>query len=324
VNFPVKSQLLTLLLLASSAVGATDPAQLTAARALLDARKFAESAAAFRKLAAAEPANAELHYLLGLSLGRHGDTDAAVKALEKAVELAPKNATYRHDLGDQYGTAAQKAGVLSKFGLAKKCLAEYQRAAELDPANVGHHQSLFEYYRQAPGIAGGGVDKAEAEAATILKLDPMRGHTAYATLYTGEKKFDRALQHAAEIRKLDPVRGRGAFVTIYFETKQYDLALAEFDEALKLSPDDYGTLYQLGRFAALTGQALDRGLAAMRRCLELPPAKEPPGGHAAVQWRIGNILEKKNDPAGARAAYQAALKLDPNFTQAAEALKKLK
>jgi cytochrome c-type biogenesis protein CcmH/NrfG len=39
---------------------------------------------------------------------------------------------------------------------------------------------------------------------------------------------------------------------------------------------------------------------------------------------MGNILEKKNDPTGARAAYAAALRLDPKFTQAADALKKLK
>jgi tetratricopeptide (TPR) repeat protein len=323
VNFPVKTQLLTLLLLVSSAGAATDAAQLGAAKALLESRKFAEAAAVFKKLAAAEPANAELQYFFGLSLGRHGDTDAAVKALEKAVELAPKNASYHHALGDQYGTAAQKAGVLSKFGLAKKCLAEYQKAAELEPANIAFHQSLFEYYRQAPGIAGGGADKAEAEAAAILKLDPVRGHSAYATLYSGDKEYDKAIPHLAELKKLDPLRGRMAFASLYVEKKEYDKAFAEFDEVLKTTPDDYGALYQVGRIAAVSGQHVDRGLVSLRRALEFTPGKDQPT-HAAAHWRIGNLLEKKNDVAGARAAYQAALKLDPNFTGAADALKKLK
>ena len=92
---------------------------------------------------------------------------------------------------------------------------------------------------------------------------------------------------------------------------------------LKTNPDDYTALYQIGRLAALTGQFVDRGIASLRRCLELTP---PPGpqSHAAVHWRLGQLFEKKNDRAGARAAYEAALKLDPNFAQAVEALKKLK
>src|ERR1019366_5112550 len=122
---------------------------------------------------------------------------------------------------------------------------------------------------QAPGIAGGGSDKAAAEAAVIKKLDAARGRQAFAALYVADKK--------------------------------YDLAFAEFDEALKLSPDDYAALYQLGRLAAVSGQFLDRGLASLRRCLELTPPPNTPG-HAAAQWRIGNLLEKKSDPAGARAA----------------------
>ena len=183
--------------------------------------------------------------------------------------------------------------MLSKFGLAKKCLASYQRAVELEPGNVDFHQSLFEYYRQAPGIAGGGTDKAVGEATAMKKIDPMRGRIAFATLYTGEKKFDQAL--------------------------------AEFDEVLKSNPDDYAALYQVGRLAAVSGQFVDRGVTSLRRCLELPPPTVTNiPGHAAAQWRLGNLLEKKSDLAGARAAYEAALKLDPNFGPAAEALKTLK
>jgi len=44
-------------------------------------------------------------------------------------------------------------------------------------------------------------------------------------------------------------------------------------------------------------------------------------GHAAAQWRLGNLLEKKKTSPGARAGLRASLKLDPNFTGAADALK---
>jgi predicted negative regulator of RcsB-dependent stress response len=42
-----------------------------------------------------------------------------------------------------------------------------------------------------------------------------------------------------------------------------------------------------------------------------------------VNWRIGNILEKLGDKTGAKAAYEAAIAIDPTFVQAIEALRKL-
>jgi len=277
---------------ATRAFAGVDPAQLAAARELYGTRgKSADAQKAFAAIVAADPNCAEAQNFLAQLALRRDDADQAVACAEKAVALAPDNADYQDTLGDAYGLSAQKASIFSQFGLAKKCLAAYQRAVALAPDNVEYHQSLFDYYRQAPGLAGGGSDKAAAEAETIKKLDPARGRLAFAALYVADKK--------------------------------YDLALAEFDAVLKATPDDYSALYQVGRLAAMSGQHLDRGLASLRRCLELPvPANTP--GYPAAQWRIGNILEKKSDPAGARSAYEAALKLDPKFAQAADALKKLK
>jgi tetratricopeptide (TPR) repeat protein len=320
----VKTHLIALLF-ASATFAATDPAQLAAAKALYNDHKFPDAESAFKKLVAADATNSELHYYLGMSVGQRGDPEAASKNLEKAVELAPTNAQYHFDFGNFSAAAAEKAGMLSKYGLAKKCLAAFKRAAELEPANVNFHQALFEFYRQAPGIAGGGADKAEVEAAAILKLDPIRGHVAYVTLHSANQDYAKALPHLAEIKQLDPVRGRMAFAAYYTEKKEYDKAFAEFDEVLKTAPDDYSALYQVGKLSALTGQQLDRGVASLRRCLalEMPGVPGTPT-RAAAQWRIGNILEKKSDLIGARAAYEASLKLDPKFTNAADALKKLK
>ena len=193
-------------------------------------------------------------------------------------------------LGDAYGLTAQSAGLFSQMGWAKKCQAEYEKAVELDPKNIDARWSLMEYDRQAPGFVGGGTDKALAQAQEIKKLDEHRGRLAVALVYAADKK--------------------------------YDLAFAEFAEVLKATPDDYQANYQTGRLASISGQQLEQGLALLRKCLSLtPPDGQPP--HAAVQWRIGNILEKQGDKAGARAAYEASLKADPNFHQAADALKKL-
>ena len=281
---------LALFLICTSAL-AGEPAGLAPARALFDAGRFPEAQAAFEKLEAADPGNADIHYYLGQLAIERDDADAAVRELERSAALSPGSARSHNALGDAYGRSAQKAGMFSMFGLARKCLAEYSRAVALEPGNVDFHESLFGYCVSAPSIVGGDSGRAAEEAAIIRKLDPGRGHRAFATLYAAGGK--------------------------------YDLALAELDGALKTEPDDYASLYQVGRIAAISGQHFERGLASLRQCITLAaPEGAPP--HSAAQWRIGNILEKEGDTAGARAAYEAALKLDPKFTQASDALKKLK
>ena len=286
--------ILSLLLTAACVARAAVPAdKIQNVRTLLRDHQLPAAESAANALVAANPNDAGAHALLGSVLIAKDDADAAVDAYEKAAELAPADGDLQRQLGDAYGFAAQKAGMLGKMSFAKKCRVAYEKAVELDPKNVNARSSLMGFYQQAPGMMGGGMDKAYEQAAAIRQLDAARGRLAYATLYAADKKYDQAF--------------------------------AEFDAVLKVSPDDYAALYQVGKLAALSGQSLDRGLASLRRCLELtPPETTNTPGHAAAQWRIGNILEKKNEPAGARAAYEAALKLEPNFTQAADALKKMK
>ena len=293
-NFRPRLAAIALLATGAFAGAAIAPAELDAARALYHERgKAAEARTAFEKLAAADPQNPDVNFFLGHLANHRDEPEKAVKYFETALAAEPNAGRHHHGLGDAYGRSAQKAGLFSKLGLAKKCLAAYERAVALEPGSADFRQSLFEFYRQAPAMFGGGFDKAAAQAAAIKRIDPARGRSVFATLYVGEKKFAEAF--------------------------------AEFDEPLKANPDDFAALYQIGRLAATTGQFVDRGVTSLRRCLELPAPTTPnTPGHAAAQWRLGQLLEKKKDPASARAAYEAAVKLDPAFTPAAEALKKLK
>ncbi len=269
---------------------ALDQAAFTAAVELYAQRRPLEAQKAFEALAPTAPENAEIRFYLGRLALQRNDHEAAVAHLEKAVALAPTDSRMYHRLGDAYGLTAQKAGIFSKMSWAGKCRTAYEKAVELDPKNIDARWSLMEYCRQAPGIAGGGNDKALVQAQEIKKLDAQRGRVAVAMVYAADKK--------------------------------YDLAFGEFEEALKTNPTDYTALFQTGRLAAISGERLDRGLIVLRQCLaQVPPAGQP--GHAAAHWRIGVILEKKNDQPAARSAYEAALKVDPKFPQALESLKKL-
>lgn len=275
----------------SAAIAAA--ADVTSARALFDAKKLSEAQAAFEQLAATEPKDAEVNFYLGELALRRQELEKATAYFEQACATAPTVSRYHRRLGDAWGSQAAAASIFRQPGLAKKCLVAYERAVVLDSKDIDARLSVFEFYRRAPALFGGGFEKASATAKAIKDLDPARGRIAFATLYVGEKKYAEAF--------------------------------AEYDEVLKTNPDDFAAHFQIGRLAATTGQFIDRGLTSLRRCLELPAPTTPnTPGHAAAHWRLGNLLEKKKDLPGARAAYEAALKLNPNFTPAADSLKKLK
>ncbi|HKC11059.1 MAG TPA: tetratricopeptide repeat protein, partial [Vicinamibacteria bacterium] len=162
---------------------ALDQAAYTAAVELYSQRKPLEAQKAFETLAATEPRNADIQFYLGRLALQRDDHEKAVAYLEKAVALSSNDARYHHRLGDAYGLSAQKAGIFSKMGLASKCKAEYEKAVELDPRNIEARLSLMSFYQQAPGFAGGSVEKALEQAREVKKLDVNRGRIAVATVY---------------------------------------------------------------------------------------------------------------------------------------------
>ncbi len=253
---------------------------------LFKQRQWAEAQVLLEKITTDEPNNAEAWNSLGQTFLARGDYEKAVPALEKATQLEPGKSEYFLQLGSAYGIGAAKAGLLSKMGLAKKCKAAFDQAVVLDPSNINARWSVMEYCRQAPGFMGGGMDGAYVQAEAIKQLDARRGRAAYTSLYVADKKFPEAF--------------------------------ALYDEVLRDKPTDSDALYNIGRLAALSGDQLDRGLAALRTLLT-----QEGGNNARTQTRIGNILEKKGDKPGAKTAYEAAVALDPKFSQAIEALRKL-
>ena len=78
------------------------------------------------------------------------------------MELQPNNSGFHRWLGRVYGQKAERATL--PIGLALKTRDEFQRAAQLDPSDTDALIDVAEYYLEAPGIMGGGHDKARDEA----------------------------------------------------------------------------------------------------------------------------------------------------------------
>jgi Flp pilus assembly protein TadD len=174
-----------------------------------------------------------------------GDYKQAGDAFEKAIALAPRNSELHRLLGSVYGRRAETGSMLTAPGNAKKARQYFEQAVELDPNNREAAANLFEYYLEAPGFLGGGLDKAENLAKRIATLDLPAGHHALAQLDRKQKRYDLAEQQLRSAVALAPRQiGRlidlAKFLADRGRLKESD---EEFAEAARIAPDSPELLF---------------------------------------------------------------------------------
>src|ERR1700716_2797141 len=98
--------------------------------------------------------------------------DRGISDCERAVKLEPGNSSYHLWLGRVYGEKADRTSFFRRAGMAKKVRMEFERAVELSPASWEARTDLAEFYLEAPGVVGGGKDKARAQAQAPTSLNP--------------------------------------------------------------------------------------------------------------------------------------------------------
>src|SRR5438270_4360615 len=139
---------------------------------------YAKAAQLLQGASAQKPRDGEIHLFLAKTYYELQQHDAAVVSAEKAVAADPKSSVYHEWLGKTYGEKAGHAGMFSGLSLAKKARKEFETAVQLDERNFSAYQALIEFDCSAPGIAGGGEDKAAPEIAKLAALDAAEGHYA--------------------------------------------------------------------------------------------------------------------------------------------------
>jgi tetratricopeptide (TPR) repeat protein len=102
--------------------------------------------------------------------------DGAASECEQAVQSGKQNSSYHLWLGRALGEKANRASFLTAYSLSKRVRAEFEEAVRLNPRSAEALADLAEFYEQAPGVVGGGMDKADAIAAQMDKADATRGH----------------------------------------------------------------------------------------------------------------------------------------------------
>ncbi len=115
--------------------------------------------------------------------------DDAIHQCETAVQLAPLDAEYHLWLGRAYGEKADAIHSIKAYGLAKKVRSEFERAVQLDSKNADALSDLGEFYTAAPGIVGGGKNKAQVVVEALEPLDPAQGHQLEGLLAEKDKNY---------------------------------------------------------------------------------------------------------------------------------------
>src|SRR5215468_4146823 len=159
------------------------------ARNLYSHTNFEQSLKVLSALSQKDPAAYEL---IGRNYYMLGDYKKATENLEKAVAGEPENSVFELWLGRAYGRRAETSSPFTAPGNASKARQHFEKAVSLNPRNLEALTDLFEYYLEAPGFLGGGMDKARALATDIAKVDPGEGHWSQAKIAEKKKEYNGA------------------------------------------------------------------------------------------------------------------------------------
>ena len=314
-----------LLLLAVPAARPFSSPQDKDAHALLNSGRVTDAIDLLRQVTQTSNNDAEAWHLLCrayLSLEKWND---AVKSCEKAVAADPNNSEYHLWLGRAYGEKAEHSIFWVAWGLGKRVRIEFQKAVALNAENIDARSDLAEFYVEAPGILGGGTDKARDEADQIARYD------AAGALWVKGRVAEKEGNNAeAEKQYLEAVNVShnqpGALLDLasfYRRTDQLDKMEATINRAVSSERKKSNVLYDAAMLLYRTGRNFPGAANMLRKYLDSDnKTDEAPAFQA--HYLLGQILEKQGDKQGAATEYEAALSLAKDFEDAQRGLQRVR
>ena len=246
--------------------------------------------------------------------------DTAAQKCELAVQFDGQNAIDHLWLARALGEKASRASFMSAFSLAKRVRSEFEAAARLGPRNAEALSDLGDFYKEAPGVVGGGIDKAEGVAAQLDKLDPARAHQLRARIAesrkdysTAESEFKQAVAGAAH-----PANYWTTLASFYRRRQRWkdvdaaihscQTAASRDKQAVVSLYDGAGVLIESIRDPALAAKMLEEYLASTSKSEEAPAFE--------AHLRLARLKKQLGDTAGAQRERAAALQLAHDYKPA--------
>ena len=328
----IKITIFALLLLAPTLqdTGATTNVRtddkLKTAHEAYEASDYGKAAQLLQAAAAQNPRDGEIQLFLTKTYYESQQHDAAIATAEKAVALDPQSSIYHEWLGKVYGEKAGHTGMFSALSLAKKARKEFAKAVELDERNFSAYQALIEFDCSAPGIAGGGDDKARPEIARLAALDSAEGHYAEGNCRRQKKDYAAAETEFTKALELHPKS-----VELIYDIGDHamkhdepDMLVTVAEQGERITPSDPRAMFYRAVASIMRNERAGESERLLREYLQRAPLRSTfPPPWRVHEW-LGRLYENQKNLQAAVEEYEASLKLEPKNKYAREALKRLK
>jgi Flp pilus assembly protein TadD len=267
-------------LLAVWPVLAASPTSLDQARQLY---QLTDYAASLKILEAIQPKDGPVFELIGRNHYMQGEYKKATEILEKAAAADPANSDYELWLGRAFGRRAETSSPFTAPPNANKARQHFEKAVQLNPGNMEALSDLLEYYLEAPGFMGGGLDKAVGVADRMASIDPIEGHCAQARLAEKKKEFGSAEQHLQRAAELAPHQASRLIDLARFLSRQgrYRESDRSFSKAEKIAPNSPQLIYARADTYIEQGRNLATARKLLQRYLEAKLTPDDPPRAAA-------------------------------------------
>jgi len=303
--------------------GDGDPVQ--SGRAAYEASDYAKAVQILQGISAKEPQNGEAQLLLTKSYLEMAQYDAAIASAERAVSSNPNNSVYHEWLGRAFGEKADHVGPFSGMSLARKTRKELAAAVALDPGNFSAYQALIEFDCSAPGIVGGGEDKARPEMAKLAALDVTEGHYAAGNCRRQKKDFA-----AADAEFTKALENHPKSADLIYDIGDYAMKRGQAerlqtvaDAGEKIAPQDPRSKVYRAIALILKKQNVAQAEQLLKEYLQKAPKRSGYPSPSVVHEWMGRLLESEGQTPAAIKEYELAAKLDSKNKNAREALKRL-
>jgi tetratricopeptide (TPR) repeat protein len=288
--------------------------------ALADAALQSGEADRALSLLSTAPSSAEAHNLRCRVFFTMGRWDDAASECDLAVRLNGQSAADHLWLGRALGEKADSSSFLAAFSLAKRARSEFETAVSLDPDYGEALTDLGEFYTSAPGIVGGGDDKAQGLVSRLQKIDPSRAHILLGRIAESHKDYGTAEREykQAIATSEHPAIPWMTLASFYRKIERWNDMEAAVESGYKAAQHDHhaGLALYNGASILIRGK---RNLALAEKLLEeyiaqYPKTEEGPAFEAHT--RLAKLKAQLGDKNGAWQERDEALRLAHDYKPA--------